>query len=202
MDLLFLIGLTGVGKSTVLPVLVAGGGRRLLPDRRQLTDRIILPAALRLQGLPARPVEDRLERFRLSARYREEHGDGIVHALLEYLGEQRPSGSWVFDGLRGAAEVAAAERCFENGRFLMLEAGPETRVQRLLARADQFDRRAGTEDTEDRQRAERIVAEEQRHYDQAGARRLLEELPPHRRLVVHTDELSPEEVAACVREWA
>lgn len=221
MDLLFLVGLTGVGKSTVLPALLARSGRRLLPDRRQLTDRIILPAALRLEGSPVRPVSDRLERFRLTARYRKEHEGGIVHALVQYLGGDSSSGPCLFDGLRGEVEVAAAQRCFRNARFLMLEARPEIRIQRLLARSDEFDRQAGTEASAEphcterhqaerhqaeraqaeRHRAERIVAEEQRHYDQAAARRLLECLPPSRRLLIDTDHISAGDVASLVEEW-
>jgi hypothetical protein len=243
--LLFLVGLTGAGKSTVLPLLLADG-RLELPDRRDLTDRVIIPAALKMDGSAASPgpddsgragapeglgwhagpepsarharaegsgqrapgggskpgrVADRLERFRLTARYRESHPDGIVHALAEHLAAAGPAGEAVFDGLRGLAEVGAAERRFPGSRFLMLEALPETRVRRLAARGDEFDRLAGGSEEADLLRARRIVDEEQRHYEQAGARVFLEALPAERRLIIDTDEIAADEVASLVREW-
>jgi hypothetical protein len=231
--ILFLVGLTGAGKSTVLPTLRAGAGGALLPDRRELTDRVIIPAALRLDGQEPRHVGDRLERFRLTARYREAYPDGIVHALAEHLAARAPEGRAVFDGLRGLPEVVAADRRFPGSRFLMLEALPETRVRRLAGRADEFDRVAvpdggaqapvtlsgapaasagggtggrtsegsGGPGHADLQRARRIVDEEQRHYDQAGARRYLEGLPGDRRLIVDTDRIGADQVAALVRAW-
>jgi hypothetical protein len=202
-SIIFLVGLTGAGKSTVLPDLLAGAGR-LLPDRRELTDTVILPAALMLDGQPPRPVPDRLERFRLTARYRREHPEGVVHALREYLAGQPLDPAdvhgAVFDGLRGEVEVRAAAARFPAARFLMLEASATTRVRRLAGRSDDFDR-AG-EDARALERAERIVAEEQLHYDQAGARRFLESLPSHRRLIVETDSLPLEQVAAAVAAWS
>jgi hypothetical protein len=241
-EILFLVGLTGVGKSTLLPALL-GGGRGELPDRRELTDEVILPAALRFTGEQARPVTDRIERFRLTARYRATHPEGIVHALVEYLSGQLPAGepgSALFDGLRGAEEVQAALRRFPDARFLLLDARPETRVGRLLARADEFDRPAGhlqpsgPDETgllerlsridgasgaldlealalrwqgrpaalhDDVVRAVRIVVEEQRHYDQRAARRLLETLPSERRLIVDTDAVDAAAVRRLVEEW-
>jgi hypothetical protein len=226
--ILFLVGLTGAGKSSVLPTL-RGGGAEPLPDRRELTDRVIIPAALLLDGQEPRQVGDRLERFRLTARYREAYPDGIVHALAEHLAGRRPEGQAVFDGLRGLPEVVAADRRFPGSRFLMLEALPETRVRRLAGRADAFDgvatspRRAservftsassaaggGGRAPERRDeagnaaldRARRIVDEEQRHYDQAAARRYLEELPGARRLIVDTDRIGADQVATLVAEW-
>jgi hypothetical protein len=232
-SILFLVGLTGAGKSTVLPTLRAGAGDALLPDRRELTERVMIPAALLLDGHEAREVGDRLERFRLTARYREANPDGIVHALAEHLAGGVLQGRAVFDGLRGLPEVVAADRRFPGSRFLMLEALPETRIHRIAGRADAFDKvavpaggsgealaqggsiasgaaaggggrapedRAG-ERTADLARARRIVDEEQRHYDQAGARRYLEGLPPTRRLIVDTDSIGADEVAALVAEW-
>lgn len=205
MQLLFLVGLTGVGKSTILPTLLAGDGEgaRLLPDRRTLTDEIILPAALALDDRPQLPVVDRLERFRLTARYREAHPEGIVHALHEHLETKGGAGA-IFDGLRGVVEVRAADLRFPGSRFLMLEGRVETRVARLLGRADRFDRRVGQREGEPAraaERAERIVAEEQRHYDQAGARRYLQGLPERRRLIIDTDSLAQGEVTERVQEW-
>lgn len=267
MKVLFLVGLTGVGKSTVLPVVLARQTGAPLPDRRELTDRVIIPAAQRLAGQEPSPVSDRLERFRLTARYREAHPEGIVHALVRHLdslapvdrealepatgtaglymrrvpraGQSNDAGCQepVFDGLRGVDEVTAAAKRFPSARFLMLEARPETRVARLAGRSDSFDRvapradanaaipapaelaaipgvadvldpdglashwEAAPERWSDLLRAVEIVVEEQRHYDQAGARRYLESLPPARRLLLDTDELSSPDVARQVAQW-
>lgn len=201
MTLIFLAGLTGAGKSTVLPVLLGPGARSALPDRRQLTDTIIIPKALQLAGSKPGPVTDRLERFRLTALYRDEHPEGIVHALRQHLEAAQVAEGAVFDGLRGRSEVTAADRSFPGARFLMLEALPETRIERLAGRADNFDREAGRGEADDRLRARRIVEEEQRHYDQAGARRYLESLPGTRRLIIDTDSVCAAQVRAQVEQW-
>lgn len=199
LQLLFLVGLTGSGKSTVLPTLVNDGSRLLLPERRQLTDLVIIPAAQALEGMEPAPVRDRLERFRLTALYRREHAGGIVHALSQYLSDNpAPQSAAVFDGLRGLEEVEAAIDLFPAARFLMLEASQETRLQRLAVRADAFD---GITDDGALEQSRRIVLEEQRHYDQQAARERLESLPPSRRLLLDTDRLSATEVAGAAREW-
>lgn len=143
------MGLTGAGKSTLLPTLLAGG-RTLLPDRRRLTDEIVLPAAQRMEGRSPAPVTDRLERFRLTARYREEHPEGIVHALAQELAARPASGPVVFDGLRGENELQATLARFPGARYLMLLARPLTRVKRLMSRNDQFDRVGSDQATHDR----------------------------------------------------
>lgn len=145
-DLLIVVGLTGVGKSTVLDeVLRAHPSIRLLPNRRELTDRIVFPAVQRRLGVPERPVTDRLERFRLTAAYREMHPGGMAHALQAWLDRElreRSGGSatLVFDNLRGVHEVAAAAAAFPHARFLLLDAAPATRLARLVDRRDPFDR--------------------------------------------------------------
>lgn len=64
--LLVLVGLTGVGKSTLVEAL----GLPRLPDRRELVDRYVLP---RYGATPPLPRE---ERFRLTRRFREEFPGG------------------------------------------------------------------------------------------------------------------------------
>jgi hypothetical protein len=144
-DLLIVVGLTGVGKSTTLDALRAAvPGARLLPNRRALADAYVLPEAQRLGGEPVRPVRDRLERFRLSARYREAHPGGLAHALERFLAsEEPPAGDaplLLFDNLRGEDEVAYAARAFPAARFVALEAPAAVRVLRLAGRHDAFDR--------------------------------------------------------------
>ena len=81
--LIFVSGLTGVGKSTTLKTLAASV--TLLPNRRDLTDEIIIPWVQQRLGQNQRSVTDRLERFDLTRNYREHNPGGIITALLEYL---------------------------------------------------------------------------------------------------------------------
>ncbi|ADI15323.1 conserved hypothetical protein [Truepera radiovictrix DSM 17093] len=142
--MLFLLGLTGVGKSTAAAALTRRG-YALLPNRRALTDRLIIPEVQRAAGETPHPVEDRLERFALTRRYRQRHPGGMVHALCRYL-EANPPGAQplVFDNLRGADEAAAAVAAFPSARFVLLDAPPMTRLLRLIGRRDAFDRVAAT----------------------------------------------------------
>lgn len=141
--MLVLVGLTGSGKSaTVAGLAESGAVRAILPDRRAVTDRIILPA---MTGDPRRQVTDRIERFRLTAAFREAHPGGMGD-VLERLTVDRDAaeghlaGGWlVFDGVRGPAETSAAAR-LPNTVFAVLEAGPEVRLARLSLRGDPFDR--------------------------------------------------------------
>ena len=142
LPLLALVGVTGVGKSTALSALHQYP-HRLLPDRRDLTDAVmILPLA-------GNAVTDRQERFALTARYRETHPGGMAQALGElWLGERwsdeqgRPApgpAPLIFDGLRGLHEVQYAAEHFPTWRFVNLHAPDLLRIRRLLGRADRFD---------------------------------------------------------------
>ena len=144
--LVVLVGLTGVGKSTAVRALrSAVPAALLLPNRRELADRIVIPEAQRLAGEPLEPVGDRVERFRLSARYREAHPGGMAHALERYLGdgsEGLDAPLLLFDNLRGEDEVGYASERFPRARFIVLEASAAMRVVRLAGRGDAFDRTA------------------------------------------------------------
>lgn len=138
-----LVGLTGAGKTATVAGLAGRGAvSTVLPDRREITDHIILPA---MTGDPTRKVTDRIERFRLTGAFRERHPGGMGDVLerLSVDGDHgtalREAGWLVFDGVRGAAETAAATR-LPNAVFVVLEAPPELRVERLSLRADPFDR--------------------------------------------------------------
>lgn len=128
-----LVGVTGVGKSTALNAL--GSGTRILPDRREITDAVmILPLA-------GHAVTDREERFHLTAKYREQHLGGMAEALGSLVADTHFWGKHpVFDGLRGLDEVRYATQTFPDWRFIALGASDVVRVQRLLGRADQFDK--------------------------------------------------------------
>lgn len=150
--LLFLMGLTGVGKSTAVNALQsAGTPLTLLPNRRALTDALIIPEMQRAARQPVQRVGDRLERFELTRRYREAYPGGMVHALGQYLGgrffEANPPeerGTLVFDNLRGLDEARAGVETFPEARFILLDAPPLVRLLRLIGRHDSFDQVAAT----------------------------------------------------------
>ncbi|WP_019585171.1 hypothetical protein [Deinococcus apachensis] len=227
-----LVGVTGVGKSTALAALQgADPAARVLPDRRQITDDVmILPLA-------GKPVADRAERFALTARYRQLHPGGMAHAVgtltadLDHWGEHP-----IFDGLRGLEEVEYAATTFPAWRFVALNAPDGVRVRRLLGRADAFDQIEGGDSSDLRAELGRlpgvgevftpaeldalaalevegyspadvlaktaIVVTERQHYDPDAASALLRTLPFGRALVLDTVALGPERVAVAIREWA
>ena len=146
MKLLFLLGLTGVGKSTAVSALQqSGAALTLLPNRRTLTDDLIIPEMQRAAGQPPGPITDRLARFELTRRYRKIHPSGMVWALEQYLkacvyGDR----TLLFDNLRGLDEAQAAVQTFPNTRFISLDAPPLTRLLRLVGRRDSFDQVTAT----------------------------------------------------------
>ena len=144
---LFLLGLTGVGKSTAVAALQNSGvSLTLLPNRRALTDALIIPEMQRATGQAVQPVRDRLERFELTRRYRETYPGGMVHALSKYFETQPYSGqeTLLFDNLRGLNEARAATETFPEARFILLGAPPLVRLLRLVGRRDTFDRVSAT----------------------------------------------------------
>lgn len=142
LPLLVLVGVTGVGKSTTLAALTeAGCTVTLLPDRRRLTDELIIPAVQAADGEAPHPVTDRTQRFDYTRRYRQLHRGGMAHALtqLQVAPDAHP-GLLCFDGLRGVEEVRYAAEHLPLACFVVLDAPDPLRVQRLLGRGDAFDR--------------------------------------------------------------
>lgn len=216
LPVLILVGLTGVGKSSLLSTL----DYPTLSDRREVVDRYVLP----LFGHKPGDTLDRAERFALTRRFREEHPGGVAEALEGSKTE--PIWPLVFDGLRGADEVRYALEHLPETYFVVLEASDLTRLGRLLNRADRFDRvhleatderalRTLAEDVLNESELEealswgvpakelsaklKIVAEERKNYDPAGARRVLTGSP--RALFLDTEALSLEAEAAQVRAF-
>jgi hypothetical protein len=142
LPLVILVGVTGVGKSTLLSEMSQhGAAYLLLPDRRDLTDQLIISSMQAADGVPVAPVSDRGQRFAYTRRYRQLHAGGMAHALTQlWIGADAPSNLLVFDGLRGANEVAYAAAALPQARFVMLDAPDLVRLQRLLGRDDAFDR--------------------------------------------------------------
>lgn len=137
-SVLVLVGLTGTGKTTAADRVVDSvPGTVVLPDRRALTDRLILP----MMTGDDRPVDDRLERFRLTAAFKERHPGGMGDLLAWLVLPEDLAGRRVlFDGLRGQAEVTAAAASLPQARFAVLDCPPEHRLLRLCGRHDPFDR--------------------------------------------------------------
>jgi hypothetical protein len=142
LPLVILVGVTGVGKSTLLAEFSKHiPSFLLLPDRRQLTDQLIINYMQAMDGVPILPVTDRSQRFAYTRRYREQHPSGMAHALAQlWISTKAPAALLVFDGLRGDNEVAYAADALPQARFVMLDAPDVVRVQRLLQRGDAFDR--------------------------------------------------------------
>lgn len=137
--ILFISGLTGVGKSSTLKTLSSQGEYQLLPNRRDLTDQIVIPEILRDRQQEIKPVKDRLERFRITAEYRAKYPKGIIQALKSHLATLG-DGSYIFDNIRGLDECKATVSEFPDGRVIFLDAPPMVRLKRLIGRNDSFDK--------------------------------------------------------------
>lgn len=147
LPLAILVGVTGVGKSTTVDALAEHFDFTLLPNRRTLTDRMIIAPMQAADGEPNAPVTDRSRRFDFTRRYREANPGGMAHALADIVidPEVHP-GLLLFDGLRGVNEIEYAIEALPLARFIVLDAPDVVRVQRLLGRNDAFDR-IGTQST-------------------------------------------------------
>jgi hypothetical protein len=139
--LLIWVGLTGVGKTTTQEALRQEmAGIELLPNRRQLTDQLIIAHMQQIDGRTVEAVGDRLDRFAYTRRYRELYPGGMAHALsCLWVDGAIHAGQLLFDGLRGADEVGYAIDHLPKAFFIMLDAPDSVRVRRLLGRQDSFD---------------------------------------------------------------
>ena len=136
-----MVGLTGVGKTTTLELLAQQGvSFTLLPNRRTITDQLIIATLQREAGQQPHPVTNRIARFDYTARYRARFPGGMAYAVsrlaLDPTGLAIPL---IFDGLRGLDEVQQATVYFPEVRFILLDAPDIVRLRRLLNRADLFD---------------------------------------------------------------
>jgi AAA domain len=233
LEFFVLVGVTGVGKTTTLEALTrAGFGFSSLPDRRELTDVVMI------EPLAGKPVTDREERFALTAKYRELHPGGMAQAIgtLQINLEQIPL-PLIFDGLRGLEEVTFAAHHYAKARFIVLDAPDETRVERLLGRLDVFDAISSTNpngDTIEQLKAikgvhqvftmqqleklanfeqrglsaweivakTKIVVLERQNYNPIEARDYLLQLGSERVLYVDTTSANPDLIAQRIMDWS
>jgi hypothetical protein len=142
LPLVIIVGLTGVGKSTLVSRLADRLDFQLLPNRRSITDEVIISSLQIAAGRPVGPVKDRLARFEYTARYRQQQPGGMAHALGRLVIDRTQISAetlLVFDGLRGLDEVRYAGHHFPRARFVVLDAPDTVRLARLLDRSDTFD---------------------------------------------------------------
>jgi len=146
LPLVIIVGLTGVGKSTLVNRLASHLDLSLLPNRRVVTDEVIISSLQAADGQSLTQVRDRLARFEYTARYRQMNPGGMAHALSRLVIDQDRTVTdslLIFDGLRGLDEVKYAVSCFPRARFVVLDAPDTVRLTRLLDRGDEFDMTAG-----------------------------------------------------------
>lgn len=138
--LLIFVGLTGVGKTTTLSALLENTlDYTLLPNRRTLTDDIIIPEmAGKEQDLK---TMCRLQRFQYTRQYRENYPGGMAYVLTQlWVNLQQVKKRLIFDGLRGKNEVIYAAKSLPLAQFVVLDAPNKVRLERLLTRQDAFDK--------------------------------------------------------------
>ncbi len=139
--LLILVGVAGVGKSTTEAALLAQlPALATLPNRRTLSDWLIIGALQQADGERIQPVQDRAKRFAYTRRYRQRYPGGMAQALSTLLVDVTLyQGLLLFDGLRGENEVMHAATLMPRAHFLLLDAPDLVRICRLLQRQDAFD---------------------------------------------------------------
>jgi hypothetical protein len=145
MPLLIMVGGMGAGKSTTVNALAAAGcAFRLLPNRRTLTNLLIVAPLQREDNLPAQ-ILDRTGRLPYIRRYRERYPAGLAHAIADLFirldhRDTTCNHLLVFDGLRGEDEIRYAVEALPLARYVMLNTPDIVRIERILERRDPYDR--------------------------------------------------------------
>ncbi|NEP86091.1 MAG: AAA family ATPase [Okeania sp. SIO2C2] len=139
--LVIIVGLTGVGKSTVINTLTESGlDFTLLPNRRTLTTELIIPHITATNEQNVQTI-CRIDRFKYTRQYQKSFPGGMGHILTQL--QVNPSlinHPLIFDGLRGKNEVTYAANTLKKAKFIILDAPLSVRLKRLLTRSDAFDR--------------------------------------------------------------
>ncbi len=144
--LLIIVGTTGVGKSTTIATLIDQGlNFTLLPNRRTLSDKLVISTLLKTDELEV-PISCRIKRLNYARRYREKFPGGMAHILTQlYVDPEQVASLLVFDGLRGENEVCYAANMLAKAKFVVLDTIDSVRFQRLLNRHNIFDQIAKSE---------------------------------------------------------
>ena len=221
-----LVGVTGVGKTTLKARLLEKYNFYPLPGRRALTDKIILPLVLPKDKIH-KPVHDRCRRFAYTKAFRDLHPGGMGYVLSQIkIKMQSPSKPVLFDGLRGVDEVRYAACAMPSAFFIVLTVPDHLRIKRLLVRQDSFDHaedgtaldpawfekivspgqcrelfdyvhKHGIPETKLYKKT-RIVIKEKDNYDQEATRRFLMETVPDRTFAMDSSKHSPNEIIAAI----
>jgi energy-coupling factor transporter ATP-binding protein EcfA2 len=135
-----LVGGMGSGKSTLLQALQRTSfSHYLLPDRRVLTNQLIVAPQQRAAGLPVR-ILSRAERLPYIWRYQASYPAGMAYAISQlWLDPHLIRDPIIFDGLRGEEEARFALENMPRANFFCLSCPARVRLERLLIRHDPYD---------------------------------------------------------------
>jgi hypothetical protein len=143
--MLILVGTMGAGKSTTVNALLDTGCQfHLLPNRRVLTNLLIVAPLQREDNVPVQ-VLDRNGRLPYIHRFKKRHPAGLAYALSQLTINVTPEDStcekfFIFDGLRGEKEIYYAAKALPNALFALLNTPDIVRIKRILKRKDPYDR--------------------------------------------------------------
>lgn len=139
--LVIIVGLTGVGKSTMINTLTKSGlNFTLLPNRRTLTTELIIPNIAATNGKNIKTI-CRTEQFKYTRQYQKQFPGGMGHILSQLqVNLTQINYPLIFDGLREKNELTYAANTLKKAKFVILDAPLSIRLKRLLTRNDAFDK--------------------------------------------------------------
>ncbi|NES08078.1 MAG: AAA family ATPase [Okeania sp. SIO2F4] len=134
-NLIIIVGLTGVGKTTMINKLTKSGlNFTLLPNRRTLTTELIIPYIAAINGKNIQTI-CRLERFKYTRQYQKQFPGGMGQILNKLqVNSNTINYPLIFDVLRGKNEVTYAAKTLKKAKFVILDAPLSVRLKRLLTR--------------------------------------------------------------------
>ena len=126
LPLLILVGAMGAGKSTTVEALIDTGCQfRLLPNRRILTNLLIVAPLQREDKVPVQTL-DRNGRLPYIRRFKKRHPAGLAYAIsdltIKPAEDDQPCGRFLlFDGLRGDKEIEHIVDSLPLAQFAILD---------------------------------------------------------------------------------
>jgi len=130
----------GTGKTTAVKKMQSNGSVQVLPDRRWLTEQLIVAPMQREDSCQEVQSLSRTQRIPYIRRYKEHFPAGMAHAIAQLYLDPAEYGHFIlFDGLRGKKEVEYALDALPKAEFIFFDATELIRVQRLLDRSDPYD---------------------------------------------------------------
>ncbi len=140
LPLLIFVGVMGTGKTTAVRKMQDYKiDFQVLPDRRRLTEQIIIAPFQREDRQKVQPLS-RAQRVPYIRQYKEKFPAGMAYAITQlYINPTQCGGFVLFDGLRGKKEVEYAANVLPKAEFIFFDLTELIRAQRLLERADPYD---------------------------------------------------------------